>query len=148
VGFAGGARGVVALLRADGVGAADIPGLLLDSFRGVSMYKHFHAADVIVYSHDGWSWLGRLCWRWSRQVSRCRMFQINWGFLYLRQRSIASLKVLEQGRQTLECFCSLHTRLATGTRRTLSRIRHRAPPPDLEQIEPVGNQLCRKCKIN
>jgi hypothetical protein len=29
---------------------------------------------------------------------------------------------------------SLHTRLATGTRRTLSRIRHRAPPPDLEQI--------------
>jgi hypothetical protein len=35
------------------VGAADIPGLLLDSFRVVSMYKHFHAADVIVYSHDG-----------------------------------------------------------------------------------------------
>jgi hypothetical protein len=50
--FARGARGF-ALLRADGVGAADIPGLLLDSFRVVSMYKHFHAADVIVYSHDG-----------------------------------------------------------------------------------------------
>lgn len=51
--FAGGAGGVVALLRADGVGASDVPGLLLESFRAVSMYKHLPAADVIVYSHDG-----------------------------------------------------------------------------------------------
>ena len=40
-----------------------------------------------------------------------------------------------RARQTLECFCSLHTRLATGSRRTLSRLRHRAPPPDLERTE-------------
>ena len=51
--FAGGAGGVVALVRADGVGASDVPGLLLDSLHVVTVYRHLPAADVIVYSHDG-----------------------------------------------------------------------------------------------
>ena len=55
MGLAGSARGVVATLRADGMGAADIPALLLESFLGAwyPCTGSFLAVNVIVYSHDG-----------------------------------------------------------------------------------------------